>query len=128
VAGWQVADPQAIGLLDVIKHVKPTVLIGVSGQAGVFTEDVICTMARNVQRPIVFPLSNPTSCSEATPQQLADWTAGAALIGTGSPFPPASDQGKKVVFAQTNNSYIFPGLALGILSSRAKHVSSGVPA
>ena len=83
-------------------------------------------MAKNVERPIIFPLSNPVSRCEATPQQLVDWTEGRALIGTGSPFPPASYQGKPAPFAQTNNSYIFPGLALGILSSRARHVSEAM--
>jgi len=126
VAGWKVADPKNIGLVDVIKHAKPTLLIGVSGQPGTFTEEAIRAMAQQVDRPIIFPLSNPVSRAEATPQQIADWTAGRALVGTGSPFPPASYQGKPVPNAQTNDSYIFPGLALGILSSRAKHVSDGM--
>jgi malate dehydrogenase (oxaloacetate-decarboxylating) len=123
VAGWKVADPQNIGLLDVVKNGRPTVLIGVSGQPNTFTEDAIRFMAKNVERPVVFPLSNPVSRCEATPQQIVDWTEGRALIGTGSPFPPASYQGRPVSFAQTNNSYIFPGLALGIISTRARHVS-----
>ena len=109
-----------------MRNAKPTVLIGVSGQPGAFTEEAIRTMAKNVERPIVFPLSNPVSRCEATPQQIVDWTEGRALIGTGSPFPPASYQGKPVPFAQTNNSYIFPGLALGIISSRARHVSDAM--
>jgi malate dehydrogenase (oxaloacetate-decarboxylating) len=83
-------------------------------------------MAKNVQRPIVFPLSNPTSRSEATPQQLLEWTEGRALIGTGSPFEPVKVAGKLVHIDQTNNSYIFPGLALGIVSSRARHVSDAM--
>jgi malate dehydrogenase (oxaloacetate-decarboxylating) len=126
VSGWQVANSEQIGLLDVIRNAKPTVLIGVSGQFGAFTEEAVRTMARGVDRPIVFPLSNPVSRSEATPQQIVDWTEGRALIGTGSPFPPATYQGRPVSFAQTNNSYIFPGLALGILSSRARHVSDAM--
>ena len=126
VASWKVPDAQNIGLLDVVKNAKPTVLIGVSGQPGTFTADAIRLMAQNVKRPVVFPLSNPVSRCEATPQQIVDWTEGRALIGTGSPFPPASYQGGPVSFAQTNNSYIFPGLALGIISSRARHVSDAM--
>jgi malate dehydrogenase (oxaloacetate-decarboxylating) len=126
VASWKFPDAQNIGLLDVVKNAKPTVLIGVSGQPGTFTAVTIRLMAQNVKRPVVFPLSNPVSRCEATPQQIVDWTEGRALIGTGSPFPPASYQGGPVSFAQTNNSYIFPGLALGIISSRARHVSDAM--
>jgi len=126
LAEWKVSNPENIGLLDVIKNVRATVLIGVSGQPGTFTEEAMREMAKKVDRPIIFPLSNPNSRCEATPQQVADATEGRALIGTGSPFPPASYQGKPVPFVQTNNSYIFPGLALGILSARARHVSDGM--
>jgi len=112
-----------ISMLDVMRHAKPSVLIGVSGQAGAFTEEVVREMARNTLRPIIFPLSNPTSRSEATPQNLLDWTEGRALIGTGSPFEPATVSGRRVHIAQTNNSYIFPGLALGIVASRARRVT-----
>lgn len=123
VAVWQVANPQNISLLDVVRHVKPTVLIGVSAQQGAFTEEVVKTMAKNTDRPVIFPLSNPTSHCEATPQDLLAWTDGRALIGTGSPFAPVKIHGKEFVIDQTNNSYIFPGLALGIISSIAKRVS-----
>ena len=123
VAEWQRDDSQKIGLEDVILNAKPTVLIGVSGRPGVFTEKAIRRMAENTTRPVIFPLSNPTSQCEATPQDIADWTEGRALIGTGSPFGPVTYQGKAVHVDQTNNSYIFPGLALGILASRARHVT-----
>jgi malate dehydrogenase (oxaloacetate-decarboxylating) len=126
LAGWQISNPKEIGLLDVIRNAKPTVLIGVSGQAGAFTEEVVRTMAKNIQRPVIFPLSNPTSRCEATPQQLLDWTEGRALIGTGSPFGPAKLNGREIHIDQTNNSYIFPGLALGIISSQARHVSDAM--
>jgi malate dehydrogenase (oxaloacetate-decarboxylating) len=126
VAGWQVTNPTEIGLLDVVRNVKPTVLIGVSAQRGAFTEEVVRTMAKNTDRPVIFPLSNPTSHSEATPQDLLDWTEGRALIGTGSPFDPVKVNGKEVHIDQTNNSYIFPGLALGIISSKAQHVSDNM--
>jgi len=126
LSAWQISNPANIGLSEVVRNAKPTVLIGVSGQPGAFTEEAIRAMAKNVERPIIFPLSNPVSRCEATPQQLVDWTEGRALIGTGSPFPPASYQGKPAPFAQTNNSYIFPGLALGILCSHARHVSDAM--
>src|SRR5258705_6462444 len=126
LSAWQISNPANIGLPEVVRNAKPTVLIGASGQPGAFTEEAIRAMAKNVQRPIIFPLSNPVSRCEAQPQQIVDWTQGRALIGTGSPFPSASYQGKPAPFAQTNNSYIFPGLALGILSSRARHVSDAM--
>jgi malate dehydrogenase (oxaloacetate-decarboxylating) len=112
-----------ITLLDVVRNAKPSVLIGVSGQAGAFTEQAVREMAKYAARPVIFPLSNPTSRSEAIPQDLMDWTEGRALIGTGSPFEPVNFGGKKVHIAQTNNSYIFPGLALGIVASKAKRVT-----
>jgi malate dehydrogenase (oxaloacetate-decarboxylating) len=126
LVGWQISNPNQIELLEVVRNVKPTVLIGVSGQAGAFTEEAICTMAKNTKRPVIFPLSNPTSRSEATPQQILDWTEGQALIGTGSPFGPAKFNGREIHIDQTNNSYIFPGLALGIISSKARHVSDAM--
>ena len=106
-----------------VRNAKPTVLIGVSGQAGAFTEEAVREMAKNADRPIIFPLSNPTSRSEATPHDLMTWTDGRALIGTGTAFPPVNRDGKEIHIAQTNNSYIFPGLALGIISSKANRVS-----
>jgi malate dehydrogenase (oxaloacetate-decarboxylating) len=95
----------------------------VSGQTGAFTQEAVREMAKNTARPVIFPLSNPTSRSEATPQGLMDWTEGRALIGTGSPFEPVNLNGKKVKIAQTNNSYIFPGLALGIIASKARYLT-----
>ena len=106
-----------------VRYAKPSVLIGVSGQAGAFTEDAVREMAKNTIRPVIFPLSNPTSRSEAIPQDLLNWTEGRALVSTGSPFGPVSFQGKKICIDQTNNSYIFPGLALGIVASKAKRVT-----
>lgn len=112
-----------IGLLDVVRHAKPTVLIGVSGQTGAFTEQAVREMAKYATRPVIFPLSNPTSRSEATPEDLLHWTEGRALIGTGSPFEPVNFGAKKIRIAQINNSYIFPGLALGIVAAGAKRVT-----
>jgi len=122
VQAWRQANAE-ITLLDVVRNAKPSVLIGVSGQPGAFTEQAVREMAKHRARPVIFPLSNPTSRSEATAQDLMDWTEGRALIGTGSPFAPVNVSGKQVHITQTNNSYIFPGLALGILASKAKRVT-----
>jgi len=122
VRSWRQANGD-IALIDVVRHAKPSVLIGVSGQAGAFTEAAVREMARHVDRPVIFPLSNPTSRSEATPQDLLDWTEGRALIGTGSPYAPVDCGGRKVHIDQTNNSYVFPGLALGIVASQARRVT-----
>src|SRR5271168_4045428 len=122
VQGWSQGDGE-ISLLDVVRNAKPSVLIGVSGQPGAFTEQAVREMAKYTERPVILPLSNPTSRSEATAQDLMDWTDGRALIGTGSPFEPVNVGGRKVPVPQTNNSYIFPGLALGIVASKAKRVT-----
>jgi malate dehydrogenase (oxaloacetate-decarboxylating) len=126
VADWTLQSASKIGLLDVVANARPTVLIGVSTQPGTFTEAVVRTMAKHVDRPVIFPLSNPTARSEATAQDLMRWTDERALIGTGSPFPPVQRGGKLVPVDQTNNSYIFPGLGLGILASRARRVTDAM--
>lgn len=115
-----------ITLLDAVRNAKPTVLIGVSGQGGTYTEQVVREMAKHTARPVIFPLSNPTSRSEAVPQDLMDWTEGRALIGAGSPFEPVNVGGRKEPVSQTNNSYIFPGLALGIVASKARRVTDAM--
>jgi malate dehydrogenase (oxaloacetate-decarboxylating) len=126
VAGWKLVNPGKIELLDVVQNAKPTVVIGVSGQPGVFTREMLQAMTSYVERPIIFPLSNPTSRSEATPQDLLDWSRGSALVGTGSPFPPVSVNGQPIPIDQTNNSYVFPGVALGVISSRASRVTDAM--
>ncbi len=126
VAEWRLSGGENISLLDVVRNAKVTILAGVSAQAGAFTEEIVREMAKHAERPIIFPLSNPTSCAEATPQDLLRWTDGRALVGTGSPFPPVEFNGKLVRIAQVNNSYIFPGLALGILVSRARRVTDSM--
>ena len=123
VADWKLERSDHIGLLDVVRNAKPTTLIGVSGQAGAFTEDVVRAMAAAVERPVIFPLSNPTSRSEAKPEDLVKWTEGRTLIGTGSPFAAVNWNGREVPIDQTNNSYIFPGMGLGILSVNARRVT-----
>ena len=126
VEGWQLMNPDRIGLLDVVRNVRPTAMIGVSGQQGAFTEEVVRAMATSAQRPVIFPLSNPTSRSEASPEDLIAWSEGRAVIGAGSPFPPVYRNGKWVPVDQINNSYIFPGLGLGILASSARRVTTGM--
>jgi malate dehydrogenase (oxaloacetate-decarboxylating) len=123
VAGWARRHPDRIDLLDAVRNAKPTVLIGVSGQPGMFTEEVVRTMAAAVERPVIFPLSNPVSRSEAAPDDLLRWTNGRALVGTGSPFPPVEIDGKPLTVDQTNNAYIFPGVGLGVLAVKARRVS-----
>jgi len=124
--GWKLSGGDEITLLDVARNARLSVLAGVSGQPGSFTEEIVREMGRHVERPVIFPLSNPTSRAEATPRDLLQWTEGRALVGTGSPFAPVEVGGKLIRITQTNNSYIFPGLALGILTSRAKRVSDAM--
>jgi malate dehydrogenase (oxaloacetate-decarboxylating) len=126
VAGWKLAGADDISLLDVVRNARVTALVGVSAQAGAFTQEIVRAMALHSPRPIIFPLSNPTSKSEAVPADLLQWTEGRALIGTGSPYAPVEFGGRMVHIAQVNNSYIFPGLALGILVSRARRVTDGM--
>jgi malate dehydrogenase (oxaloacetate-decarboxylating) len=126
IAGWRLEGGEDVSLLDVVRNAKVTVLVGVSAQAGAFTEAVVREMALHTERPIVFPLSNPTSQSEATPADLMRWTEGRALVGTGSPFPQVEIEGKPVRISQVNNSFIFPGLALGILVAEARRVTDGM--
>ena len=123
IANWKLDHPDRVALLDVVRNAKPTVLIGVSGQAGAFSEPVVRAMAENNARPVIFPLSNPTSRAEATPADLEAWTEGRAVIGTGSPFPALDRNGAKFKIDQTNNSYIFPGVGLGAIAVRASRVS-----
>jgi len=117
------AATETVGFLDVVKNVHPTVLLGTSGQRGAFSEDVTREMARHVARPVIFPLSNPTSKSEATPSDLLNWTAGRALIATGSPFPPVSQHGRSIKIGQCNNAFIFPGVGLGVIAAGARRVT-----
>jgi malate dehydrogenase (oxaloacetate-decarboxylating) len=110
-------------LMDVINCAKPDILIGVSGQTGLFTEQVIRGMKQHCALPIIFPLSNPSRQVEATPQQVIEWTEGEVIIATGSPFKPVQYAGKTYVIAQCNNSYIFPGIGLGVIAAKASLVS-----
>jgi malate dehydrogenase (oxaloacetate-decarboxylating) len=125
-AGWMLQSPPRIGLADVVANAHPTVLIGTSGQAHGFSEQAIRAMASHVPRPIIFPLSNPTERSEATPQDLFAWTEGRAVIGTGSPFPPIRRNGAEFRVDQTNNAYVYPGVGLGAIAVQARRVSDGM--
>jgi malate dehydrogenase (oxaloacetate-decarboxylating) len=123
IANWTLDHPDRVALLDVVRNAKPTVLIGVSGQAGAFSEAVVRTMTEHSPRPVIFPLSNPTSRAEATPADLDAWSGGRAVIGTGTPFPPLERNGVKVKVDQTNNSYIFPGVGLAAIAVRASRIT-----
>jgi malate dehydrogenase (oxaloacetate-decarboxylating) len=119
---WETSG-DAISLLDVVRNVKPDILIGVSGQTGLFTEEIIREMHKYCPRPIVMPLSNPTSWVEATPQDIITWTDGNALVATGSPFPPVQWKDKVYPIAQCNNAYIFPGVGLGVIAAGASRIT-----
>jgi malate dehydrogenase (oxaloacetate-decarboxylating) len=126
VAAWPRTFRGAVGLADVIGQVRATALIGLSTVGGAFTEPIVREMAGKVERPIVFPLSNPTSRSEAVPEDLVRWTDGRVLMATGSPFPPVSFGGRTFPVAQCNNVYVFPALGLGLIASRARRVTDGM--
>lgn len=120
--GWEYSGDYP-SLLDVMHCAEPDILIGVSGQAGLFTEQVIEAMAKNVERPIIFPLSNPSKHVEAHPADVLKWTKGKAIVATGSPFGEVEYDGKLYPIAQCNNSYIFPGIGLGVISVKSRLVS-----
>jgi malate dehydrogenase (oxaloacetate-decarboxylating) len=126
VSDWRRDAEGRIGLAEVVSRSRPSMLIGTSTQPGVFTEAIVTEMATHTERPIIMPLSNPTSLSEAQPADLIAWTGGRALIATGSPFPPVSYGGVEYQIAQANNALIFPGLGLGVTVSRARRVSDGM--
>ncbi len=119
---WVSEEPN-YSLVDVMRNAKPTVLIGVSGAPGLFSKEVIQEMHKHCERPIVFPLSNPTSRVEAMPNDIIRWTNGQALVATGSPFDPVTHDGQTYPIAQCNNSFIFPGIGLGVLAIKATRVS-----
>lgn len=120
--GGSVRDGE-IGLQRVVEQVGPHALVGVTGQPGIFTEEIVRAQAAAVERPIVLPLSNPTPRAEAIPADVLAWTEGRALVGTGSPFDPVSIGGRSVPIAQVNNVHVFPGVGLGVVAVRARAVS-----
>jgi malate dehydrogenase (oxaloacetate-decarboxylating) len=122
VANWS-RSGDGIGLADVVANAEPTMLIGTSTQPAAFTEQIVRQMASKVERPIIMPLSNPTSKCEALPQDLIHWTEGRALVATGSPFPPVTYEGRTYRIAQANNALIFPGLGLGVAVAKASRIN-----
>ena len=126
VAAWARSDPARVTLGETVEGVHPNVLIGLSTVGGAFNEALVREMVHGTKRPVILPLSNPTVKSEATPQDLLEWTDGHALIATGSPFAPVPWKGKPMAVAQCNNVYIFPALGLGAVASQARHVTDGM--
>lgn len=124
VSEWKQND--MIGLAEVVKHVKPTILIGTSTVAGAFKKEIIKEMASHVERPIILPMSNPTPLAEAKPADVIEWTEGRALVATGSPFEPVTYNGVTYVIGQSNNALIFPGLGLGTIVVRASVMTDGM--
>lgn len=122
VAEWPICGAYP-SLLEVVDNLRPGVLIGVSGQPGLFTEDVIRTMNRHCTHPIIFPLSNPIKQIEALPQDVMEWTDGTAIVATGSPFAPVVYHGQIYPIAQCNNSYIFPGIGLGVVAANISAIT-----
>ncbi len=123
VSAWRSGEEERIQLADVIKNGRPTILIGISGQPGLFTEEIVREMGCYAERPIIFPLSNPTSRAEAIPADVLTWTDGRALVATGSPFRNVSYAGQTYPIAQNNNCYIFPGIGLGVCAVGARRIT-----
>jgi malic enzyme len=126
VADYECKDLSGITLEETVVNAKPTILIGTSGTPGMFTKHVVEAMAKNNDRPIIFPLSNPTSQSECTGEEAIEWSDGTAIVATGSPFDPVEYKGKHYRIGQGNNAFIFPGVGLGICVSRARRVTDGM--
>lgn len=120
IRGWVLAREGVAGLMDVARNFGPTVLVGASGQPGAFNEAVIRAMHERCERPIVLPISNPTSKAEATPEDVLRWTGGGAVVGTGSPFAPVTFGGVTHQIGQGNNAFIFPGVGLGATAVAAR--------
>ncbi|POF62873.1 NAD-dependent malic enzyme [Novacetimonas maltaceti] len=125
-ATWDVHDPAHVSLAEVMAHVRPTMLIGTSGQGGAFTREIIAPMARMPQRPVIFALSNPTANIEAMPEDLLSWTDGRAIIGTGGPFAPVVLDGRERPVDQINNSYVFPGVGLAVVAGGITRMTDGM--
>ncbi|MFQ3663265.1 MAG: oxaloacetate-decarboxylating malate dehydrogenase, partial [Chloroflexaceae bacterium] len=126
VAARGYPDLARIPLLEVVQQVRPTALLGTAAQPGAFNEAIVRAMAAHTPRPVIFPLSNPTSKSEARPADLLEWTDGRALVATGSPFAPVNVHGQSVPIGQCNNAFIFPGVGLGVLVSGARRVTEAM--
>jgi len=124
IADWELSgDNPYPGLLDVVVNARATALIGASGIPGLFTEAVIKGMHAQCAMPIIFPLSNPSRLVEAHPAQVMEWTQGKAIVATGSPFGSVEYDGRPFEISQCNNSYIFPGIGLGVISAKASRIT-----
>jgi malate dehydrogenase (oxaloacetate-decarboxylating) len=123
LSNWPRTSHGQIAFAEVIRRVDATILIGLSSAAGAFNEEIVREMARKVERPIIFPLSNPTSKSEATANDLMQWTEGRAIVATGSPFDPVKIGGRTYRITQCNNIYIFPAVGLGVVASGARRIT-----
>ncbi|HSB36706.1 MAG TPA: NAD-dependent malic enzyme, partial [Thermoanaerobaculia bacterium] len=123
---WAVRDRSRISLEETVIHARPTILIGVSATPGNFSESVVRLMAQLNERPLVFPLSNPTSKSECTAEDAMRWSGGRAIVATGSPFAPVTHEGRTYRIGQCNNAFVFPGIGLGVCMSHARFVSDGM--
>lgn len=123
---YRCRDRARVTLEEAVSNIRPTVLLGTSGQPGMFTPSVVTAMSKHTERPMIFPLSNPTSKSECTPRDAMEWSGGRAIIVTGSPFEPIHIGGKIHRFGQGNNAYIFPGVGLGVTVARARRVTDGM--
>jgi len=126
VSGWPRTSNGRIGLAEVIAKIDATVLVGLSTVGGAFTEPIVREMTRKVERPIIFPLSNPTTKSEAKPDDLIRWTGGRAVVATGSPFAPVTYGGRAIPIAQCNNIFIFPAMGLALVASGARRVTDAM--
>lgn len=122
LANWDIQHPDEITFEQMVEQFRPTILVGVSAQAGLFTERIIREMARHVDRPVIFALSNPNSKCECKPEDAIRWTDGRAIVATGSPFPNVEFNGKEIIIGQGNNAFIFPGLGLGAILSEAHEI------
>jgi malate dehydrogenase (oxaloacetate-decarboxylating) len=126
VLGWPRTSDGQIGLAEVIGKIEATILIGLSTLSGAFTQAIVREMARKIQRPIIFPLSNPTDKSEAKAEDLIRWTDGRALVASGSPFAPVSYGGRTIPIAQCNNVFIFPAIGLGVVAAGTRRVTDAM--
>ncbi|MGH3272744.1 MAG: malic enzyme-like NAD(P)-binding protein [Streptosporangiaceae bacterium] len=125
--GWRHdAGLGGVALAEVIRQVRPTILIGTSARRGAFSEAIVTDMAAHAVRPVIMAMSNPTSLAEARPADLIRWTQGRALVATGSPFDPVDHAGTRYIIAQANNALIFPGLGLGVIAAAATRITDGM--
>jgi malate dehydrogenase (oxaloacetate-decarboxylating) len=127
LSGWKASSTDGpVSLYDVVANVQPTIIVGTSTVGGAFTEEIVREMAKHVQRPLIFPLSNPTERIEAVPADVIKWTDGRGLVGTGTPWAPVPYKGVDYAIGQANNALVYPGIGLGTIVARARHVTDGM--